>query len=46
MGYVLAGRRVANKVCLLCSLLAHNLWREVQMQVEEPLCGTTEKRTV
>jgi hypothetical protein len=31
---------------LLCSLLAHNLSRELQMQVEEPVRGTTQKRTV
>jgi len=37
---------VANKVYLLCSLLAHNLSRELQMQVEEPVRGTTHKRTV
>jgi hypothetical protein len=28
---------MANKVYLLCSLLAHNLSRELQMQVEEPV---------
>ena len=37
---------MANKVYLLCSLLAPNLCRELQIQVEEPVCGTTEKRTV
>jgi Transposase DDE domain group 1 len=46
MGYVPARRLVANQVYLLCSLLAHNLCRELQMQVEEPVRGTTEKRTV
>ena len=46
MGYVPARRLVANKVYLLCSLLAHNLSRELQMQVEQPVRGTTEKRTV
>jgi len=46
MGYVPARRLVANKVYLLCSLLAHNLSRELQMQVEEPVRGTTHKRTV
>ena len=46
MGYVPARRLVANKVYLLCSLLAHNLSRELQMQVEEPVRGTTQKRTV
>jgi hypothetical protein len=46
MGYVPARRLVANKVYLLCSLLAHNLCRELQMQVEQPVRGTTEKRTV
>jgi hypothetical protein len=46
MGYVPARRLVANKVYLLCSLLAHNLSRELQLQVEEPVRGTTQKRTV
>jgi hypothetical protein len=46
MGYVPARRLVANKVYLLCSLLAHNLNRELQMQVEEPVRGATQKRTV
>jgi hypothetical protein len=46
MGYVPARRLVANQVYLLCSVLAHNLCRELQMQVEEPVRGTTEKRTV
>ena len=46
MGYVPARRLVANKVYLLCSLLAHNLSRELQMQIQEPERGTTQKRTV
>ena len=46
MGYVPARRLVANKIYLLCSLLAHNLSRELQMQVGEPVRGTTQKRTV
>ena len=46
MGYVPARRLVANKVYLLCTLFPHNLSRELQMQVEEPVRGTTEKRTV
>ena len=46
MGYVPARRLVANQVYLLCSILAHNLCRELQMQVAEPARGTTEKRTV
>jgi hypothetical protein len=46
MGYVPARRLVANKVYLLCTLFAHNLSRELQMQVEEPVRGTTERRTV
>ena len=46
MGYVPARRLVANQVYLLCSVLAHNLCRELQMQVEEPVRSTTEKRTV
>ena len=46
MGYVPARRLVANKVYLLCTLLAHNLSRELQMQAEAPVRGTTEKRTV
>jgi Transposase DDE domain group 1 len=44
MGYVPARRLVANKVYLLCSIFAHNLSRELQMQVREPVRG--EKRTV
>jgi hypothetical protein len=36
MGYVPARRLVANQVYLLCSVLAHNLCRELQMQVAEP----------
>jgi len=36
MGYVPARRLVANKVYLLCSLLAHNLSRELQMQIQKP----------
>jgi hypothetical protein len=46
MGYVPARLLVANKVYLLCSIFAHNLSRELQMQVHEPVRGTTEKRTV
>ena len=46
MGYVPARRLVANKVYLLCSVLAHNLSRELQMQIQEPVRGTTQKRTV
>jgi hypothetical protein len=46
MGYVPARCLVANKVYLLSSLLAHNLGRELQMQLEEPVRGTTQKRTV
>jgi Transposase DDE domain group 1 len=46
MGYVPARRWVANQVYLLCSVLAHNLCRELQMQVEQPVRGTTDKRTV
>jgi hypothetical protein len=46
MGYVPARRLVANQVYLLCSVLAHNLCRELQMQVEEPARSTTGKRTV
>ena len=41
-----ARRLVANQGYLLCSVLAHNLCRELQMQVEQPVRGTTEKRTV
>jgi len=37
---------VANQLNPLCSVLTHNLCRELQMQVEEPVRGTTEKRTV
>ena len=37
---------MANQVYLLCSVLAHNLCRELQMQVDQPVRATTEKRTV
>lgn len=45
MDYIPCRRRVANQVYLLCTMLAHNLGRELQMQVDEPVRGTTEQRT-
>ena len=45
MGYVPARRLVANGLPAL-QPVAHNLSRELQMQVEEPVRGTTQKRTV
>jgi hypothetical protein len=45
--WILRARRLAaNKVYLLCSILAHNLSRELQMQIDEPVRRTTGKRTV
>jgi hypothetical protein len=35
----------ANKMYLLCAILAHNLGRELQMDAREPQRGTTEKRS-
>ena len=37
--------RVGNQICLLSTLLAHNLTRELQMIVHPPLRGTTAKRS-
>ena len=44
MGYIPARRRVANEVYLMCSLLAHNLGRELQMQGTPPERATTPGR--
>jgi hypothetical protein len=46
MGYIPCRRLVANQVYLLCTMLAHNLSRELQMQASAPVRGTTQKRTV
>lgn len=37
--------RVGNQICLLSTLLAHNLTRELQMIVHPPRRGTTAKRS-
>jgi hypothetical protein len=44
MDYIPARRRVANEVYLTCSLLAHNLGRELQMQAAAPERKTTPGR--
>jgi len=44
MDYVPSRRWAANKMYLLCAILAHNLGRELQMDASEPHRGTTEKR--
>lgn len=46
MDYIPGKRRVANEVYLLCSVIAHNLGRELQMQVSPPARQTTAGRTV
>ena len=46
MDYIPARRRVANEVYLQCSLLAHNLARELQMRAAPATRGTTARRTV
>jgi hypothetical protein len=46
MDYIPARHRVANQVYLLCSMMAHNLGRELQMQVNPPARGVTLGRTV
>ena len=46
MDYVPARRRVANEVYLQCSVLAHNLGRELQMRVSKPVRTTNARRTV
>lgn len=45
MDYVPSRRWAANKMYLLCAILAHNLGRELQMDASEPQRGTTEKRS-
>jgi len=45
MDYVPSRRWSANKMYLLCAILAHNLGRELQMDASEPQRGTTEKRS-
>ena len=37
--------KVGNQICLLATLLAHNLTRELQMIVHPPHRGTTAKRS-
>ncbi len=46
MDYIPARRRAANEIYLLCSMMAHNLGRELQMRVTPPVRGTTAGRTV
>lgn len=45
MDYVPTRKWNGNKIYLLCNLLAHNLCRELHMQVHEKDRGTTEKRS-
>ncbi len=45
MDYVPSRRWAANKMYLLCAILAHNLGRELQMDAAEAQRGTTEKRS-
>lgn len=45
MGYVPVRSWVGNQVYLLCSVLAHNLSRELQMQVQEPARKPNRKRS-
>ena len=44
MGYIPVRGLVGNQAYLLATILAHNLSRELQMQVREPQRSTTEKR--
>lgn len=46
LGYVPCKRRVANEAYMLCSVMAHNLGRELQMQAAPRARKTTAKRTV
>jgi hypothetical protein len=46
MDYVPARRRAANEVYLQCSVLAHNLGRELQMRISPPVRATNPRRTV
>ena len=45
MGYVPCRRLVANQVYLLCSMLVHNLGRELQMEAQPEARPQTQKRT-
>lgn len=46
MDYIPARHRAANEVYLLCSMMAHNLGRELQMRVMSPERGVTLGRRV
>lgn len=46
MDYIPARHRVANQIYLLCSMMAHNLGRELQMHVNPPSRGNTLGRSV
>jgi hypothetical protein len=45
MDYIPVRTWVGNKIYLLCSLLAHNIARELQMTADAPVRGTSEKRS-
>lgn len=45
MDYVPVRSLAGNQIYLLCTLLAHNLGRELQMQTDPGARGTTEKRS-
>lgn len=45
MDYIPCRRRNANEVYLVCSLMAHNLARELQMRTQRPARGTTAGRS-
>lgn len=44
LGYIPSRRRTANEVYMLCSVMAHNLCRELQMRIKRPCRKTTLKR--
>jgi hypothetical protein len=46
LGYVPCKRRAANEAYMLCSVMAHNLGRELQMRARPRSRKTTAKRTV
>jgi len=46
MDYIPCKRRAANEAYMLCSVMAHNLGRELQMRACPRSRGTTAKRTV
>lgn len=46
MDYIPCRRLPANQIYLLCTMLSHNLGRELQMQAARPQRATTQKRTV